>query len=225
MRISELSRHSGVSIATIKYYLREDMLPPGRATASNQAEYGEPHLRRLRLIRALIGVRGLSVNATKDVLDAVSEHEGSAHDVLGLALGAKPVNGKDKKDGPQEEPQATGEAGVAEVDALLAEMDWKISQRAPAKNVVATTMEALRSLGLDYDWRSLVPYAELAQRTAVLDLDQLHDASDPLEQAERAVFLTILLEPALMALRRLAQENESARRNADIIASPDSAAG
>lgn len=212
MRISELSRRSGVSITTIKYYLREGMLPPGRATAANQAEYGEQHVRQLRLIRALVGVRGLSVNAAKDILGAVSEHEGSVHDVLGLTLGARPVTGKAKGG------EAEGEADVpdiAEVDALVAEMDWKVSESAPAKDVIAETLEALRSLGLDYDWRSLVPYAELAQRTAVLDLDQLHDTSDPLEQAAQAVFLTVLLEPALMALRRLAQENESARRNAD----------
>ncbi|WP_285438151.1 hypothetical protein [Streptomyces sp. ISL-98] len=41
---------------------------------------------------------------------------------------------------------------------------------------------------------------------ATLDLDQLADTTDPLEQAERALLLTVLLEPALLALRRLAQE-------------------
>jgi hypothetical protein len=33
--------------------------------------------------------------------------------------------------------------------------------------------------------------------------------------AERAVVLTALLEPALMALRRLAQEHESAQRHSE----------
>ncbi len=203
MRISELSRRSGVSIATIKYYLREGLLPPGRATAATQAEYGEPHLRRLRLIRALIGVRGLTVGATREVLRAVSEHEGDLHQVLGLVLGARPVGAEE----PDEEP------GTAEVDTLVEEMGWNVSEHAPAKRVIAETLESLRSLGVDYDWRSLVPYAELAKRTAALDLDQLHDIDDPLEQAERAVLLTILLEPALLALRRLAQEDESAKRH------------
>ncbi len=46
MRISELSRRSGVSIPTIKYYLRDGLLPAGRATAANQADYDEDHLRR-----------------------------------------------------------------------------------------------------------------------------------------------------------------------------------
>ncbi|MET8681346.1 MerR family transcriptional regulator [Streptomyces sp. NPDC004647] len=217
MRISELSRRSGVPIATIKYYLREGMLPPGRATAANQAEYGEPHVRRLRLIRALIGVRGLSVSATRDILGAISEHESDVHEVLGLALGAKPIDGKGKAEGTGDGEGAgeQGGPGAAEADALVDEMGWQVSEDAPAKSVIAETLETLRSLGLDYDWRSLVPYAELAQQTAVLDLDQLQVTEDPLEQAERAVLLTILLEPTLMALRRLAQENESARRNTD----------
>ncbi|MFD0479411.1 MerR family transcriptional regulator [Nonomuraea thailandensis] len=58
MRISELSARSGVAIPTIKYYLREGMLHQGEQTAATRAEYDETHLRRLRLIRALLDVGG-----------------------------------------------------------------------------------------------------------------------------------------------------------------------
>ncbi|MFE5580718.1 MerR family transcriptional regulator [Kitasatospora sp. NPDC056531] len=204
MRISELTRRSGVPNATIKFYLREGLLPPGRATSATQAEYSEAHLRRLRLIRALIGIRGLSVNATREVLSAVSEHEADVHQVLGLVLGARPV---DKDDEPDDEP------GMSDVDALVAQMGWQLSEHAPARSVIAETLETLRSLGADFSWRTLIPYAELAQQTAALDLDQLRNTDDSLEQAERAVLLTILLEPALLALRRMAQEHESAVRH------------
>ena len=71
MRIAELSRRSGASIPTIKYYVREEILPPGTATGRNQAEYSEDHVRRLRLIRALIDVGGLSVAAARQVLATV----------------------------------------------------------------------------------------------------------------------------------------------------------
>ena len=53
MRIAELSRDSGVPVPTIKYYVREGLLPPGELTSPNQAQYDASHLRRLRLIRAL----------------------------------------------------------------------------------------------------------------------------------------------------------------------------
>src|SRR5439155_716721 len=63
MKMSELSRASGVPIATIKFYLREKLLPAGRATAATQAQYDEKHLARLRLIRALVDVGGLPLAA------------------------------------------------------------------------------------------------------------------------------------------------------------------
>ncbi|MEU0617799.1 MerR family transcriptional regulator [Streptomyces albogriseolus] len=213
MRISELSRRSGVSIPTIKYYLRDGLLPAGRPTAANQAEYDEDHVRRLRLIRSLIGVRGLSVSATKDVLAAVDEQQDDVHLLLGLVLGALPVerSGRPPRRDGAAEPAGAGDA-AEDVAALTAEMGWKTSPNPPAAQVVAETLETMRALGVDYDWRSLVPYAELADRAARLDLDQLRDAGDPLQQAERAVLLTVLLEPALLALRRLAQEHHSALR-------------
>ncbi|WP_405966733.1 MerR family transcriptional regulator [Streptomyces sp. NBC_00015] len=202
MRISELSRHSGVSVTTIKYYLREGLLQPGRQTAATQAEYDDQHLRRLRLIRALTGVRGLSVGTTREVLDALAEHAGDTHRLLGLALGSLRVD-----DEPAEE---TPEA--AEVAALVEELGWDVHESAPARATLAETLSSLRSLGVPLDRRTLLPYARLAERTATLDLDQLDGLTDPLETAERALLLTVLLEPALMALRRMAQENESARR-------------
>ncbi|MFD8753604.1 MerR family transcriptional regulator [Kitasatospora sp. NPDC059577] len=202
MRISELSRRSGVPTATIKYYLREGLLPPGRATAATQAEYDETHLRRLRLVRALIGVRGLTVSATKEVLGAVAAHAGERHQVLGLVLGARPVD-----------EDAAPAPGAPEVDALLGELGWQVSEHAPSRAVLGETLETLRSLGEEVSHEALLGYAALAERTAVLDLDQLDPHADPVDQAESALLRTVLLEPALLALRRLAQEHESARRN------------
>lgn len=203
MRISELSRRSGVSVTTIKYYLREGLLPPGRQTAATQAEYDEHHLRRLRLIRALTGVRGLSVSATRDLLGALTEHTGDQHRQLGLALGSLLPAGEPAAEAP----------GTGEVDALVEELGWNVHESAPARTALAETLTSLRTLGVPLDWHTLLPYARLAERTAVLDLDQLEGIEDPLEVAERALLLTVLLEPALLALRRMAQENESARRH------------
>ncbi|MER6129502.1 MerR family transcriptional regulator [Streptomyces sp. NPDC001795] len=205
MRMSELSRRSGVSVTTIKYYLREGLLPAGRQLSATQAEYDEHHLRRLRLIRALIGVRGLSVSTTRELLGALAEYTGDTHRLLGLALGSIQLAEEGAEDAPE----------LADVDALIAELDWAVHKSAPARATLADTLASLRTLGAPLDWRALVPYARLAEQTAALDLDQLDGIEDPLETAERALLLTVLLEPALMALRRMAQENESARRHAD----------
>jgi len=61
--MAELSRSSGVPVATIKYYLREGLLPPGEATSATRAEYDETHLRRLQLIRALVEIGEVPVAA------------------------------------------------------------------------------------------------------------------------------------------------------------------
>src|SRR6266545_4189804 len=54
MWISELSRRTDVPVATIKYYLREGLLPPGEAAGATRAVYDDSHERRLRLIRARV---------------------------------------------------------------------------------------------------------------------------------------------------------------------------
>ncbi|MFE9097124.1 MerR family transcriptional regulator [Streptomyces sp. NPDC007264] len=217
MRISELSRRSGVPNATIKYYLREGLLPPGRATGATRAEYDESHLRRLRLARALVGVRGLSVAAARHVLDTISENRTGTHQVLGLVVGIWPADdGAPEAPQPEAPQEADSPHGHSpEAGDLLEAMGWSVSEYNPARRIIDRTVQTFRSLGMDFDWRSLLPYAELAARTARLDLDELRSLKDPLEKAERAVLLTFLLEPALMALRRLAQEAESVVRHGD----------
>src|SRR6476659_9417694 len=88
MRISELSARSGVSVATLKYYLREGLLHAGLATSATTATYDESHLERVRLIRALIDSGGLSVAAARRVTDALDTPPPARHDLLGVAHGA-----------------------------------------------------------------------------------------------------------------------------------------
>ncbi|MBB4950098.1 DNA-binding transcriptional MerR regulator [Kitasatospora gansuensis] len=192
-------------MATIKYYLREELVPAGVATSATQAEYDDHHLRRLRLARALIAVRGLSVSTTREVLRALDEHSTDLHLLFGLALGAVST---EEPDSPSDQPQEPTPA-----DELISALGWEISEKAPTRATITDTLGTLRELGLPADWQTLVPYARLAEQTADLDLAQLEDADDPLERVERAVLLTILMEPVLLALRRMAQENESAKRH------------
>ncbi|MBD1544164.1 MerR family transcriptional regulator [Arthrobacter sp. IA7] len=61
MQLKELSERTGVSPASIKFYLREGLLPPGRSVHATRAEYSEHHLSRLELIQALRRVVGLNM--------------------------------------------------------------------------------------------------------------------------------------------------------------------
>jgi DNA-binding transcriptional MerR regulator len=88
MRISELSSRAEISVATIKFYLRENLLHEGVRTAATQAQYDESHLARLRLIRALLGPGGLSIAAAHQVIQAIEEPPDSVYELLGVAANA-----------------------------------------------------------------------------------------------------------------------------------------
>ncbi|MFJ7159182.1 MerR family transcriptional regulator [Streptomyces sp. NPDC101118] len=210
MKVSELSRRTGVQVPLIKHYLREGMLPPGRSTASNQAEYGEDHVHRLRLIRTLIAVRGLSASATKEILDALTTEQEDLHQVFGIVLGVRPAKREEEAGAgpPSAEPAP---AGLADAHELITEMGWEVSQGNPATHTLAEVLAALADLDADIDWRGLLPYARLADGIADVDVEQMRGERDLLAQAERAVLVSILLEPALLALRRLAQEAKSSQ--------------
>ena len=73
MKIAELSQRTGAPVATVKYYLREGLLPAGAPTAVNQADYDDAHVRRVKLVRALVEVGRMTIAEVRQVLDAVGD--------------------------------------------------------------------------------------------------------------------------------------------------------
>ena len=203
MRVSELSVESGVAIATIKYYLREGLLHQGRQLAATRAEYDDSHLRRLRLIRALLEVGRLPVASIKKVIEAVDDESLSVHLMLGTAQYAL---------GPTIEPEPGDEwdAARAQVDALIAELGWNVSPGAPTRDELTQTIVRMGQLGMSTD---LMVYARTAQKL-VTEAEMKTVAFDgPREAAVEALVLgTVLYGKAFDTLRRLAHESESARR-------------
>ncbi len=206
MRISELSRESGVSIPTIKFYLREGLLPPGTPTASNQAQYGDGHVHRLRLVRVLMDVGGLGVAAVRKVLDAIADEALPTHEMLGtvqFALGPVPDAG------PVPDDVARARA---EVDRFLAERGWRVSPENPSRRTLADALAALWRLGWQQGAEVFTPYAELAERLAAFEVGTVPDERSRAEAVESVVVGTVVFEAALVALRRLAQAHRSAER-------------
>lgn len=124
--LSALSRDTAVSVATIKFYLREGLLPPGEKIGPRQAIYGEEHRHRLRLIRTLVEIRGLSLKQTRSVLRAIDSCGDDTHLAFGLAIGAIEI--------PAE---TSGAAGRAEI-AGAAEADGA-AERAAAAGTTGST--------------------------------------------------------------------------------------
>jgi DNA-binding transcriptional MerR regulator len=83
VKIGDLSEETGVSVASIKYYVREGLLPPGERMGRNAVSYDRSHARRLRLIRALREIGGLPVEVIRSVLETADDRDKSLHQVLG----------------------------------------------------------------------------------------------------------------------------------------------
>lgn len=205
MRIGELSRRSGVPIPTIKYYLREGLLPGGTATAANQADYGEEHVKRLRLIRALVEVGGLTVAATAEVVSHLDDP--ARHDMLGSAHYAISPPPRGSREG---ERWRTARAQAAD---LVRRRDWRVHDTAPALDWLADVIAALDALDQPHFIAALDDYATEAERLARIDLDLVAGRGDaPAALVEAVVVGTVLGEAMFDAIRRLAQEDASARR-------------
>ncbi|WP_431783541.1 MerR family transcriptional regulator [Streptomyces chumphonensis] len=232
MRIGELSRRTGVPVPTVKFYVREGLLPPGRLTSPNQAHYGEEHERRLRLIRALIGVGGLSVAAAADVLAAIDDPALPLHKALGAASHGIP--GPDDSEARAGRPDGTAAeqtadpAGDAETDAaraavedLLARRGWHVSPHSGKVAALVAAATALTRVGHgDFLTHALEPYADAAQLVAEADLDYVAGQERREDLVERAVVGTVLGDAVLTALRRIAQVDASARRFGDRAEAP-----
>ncbi|MET7334130.1 MerR family transcriptional regulator [Nonomuraea sp. NPDC005650] len=203
MRISELSTKSGVAIPTIKYYLREGLLHQGEQTAATRAEYDESHLRRLRLIRALLEVGRLPVASIKKIIEAVEDESLPIHLMLGTAHYALSA-------AVEPEPGEEWQIARDQVDHLISDQGWDISPAAPARDELAQTIVRMRQLDLPVD---LKPYVEVAQKlVSEVEMDTI-PFHGPRDAAVEALVLgTVLYGKAFEALRRMAQESESARR-------------
>ncbi len=203
MRLSELSALSGVPIATIKYYLREGLLPPRRQISASQAEYTEAHLRRIRLVRALIQVGGMSVARTREVLGAAEDESLDQHQRFGTVLGA--LAGDQGTGEPELPPGSTARATV---DELLDEVGWECCED-PQYWVLVRAVAALERLGYPCDLAHLRPYAAAVTPLARTDLRTIGEFPPGEAQLEAVVALTVLNEPVLLALRRIAHSHVS----------------
>lgn len=199
-------------MATIKFYLREGLLPDGLRTSPNQAQYDDAHVQRLRLIRALVGAGGLSLAATKKVLRQIDEPAELTLDLLGAAHQAVA-------------PDVPEHIDLEPALGLLRRWGWQScvdaaqhAEHGPADDAVAGLAVALTALddaGFELPPTTVDTYADAMMRVAQTEI-----AGVPLDSPSDAVRYvalgTVLVEPLLLALRRLAQREASAARFARI---------
>ncbi|MGG5258485.1 MerR family transcriptional regulator [Phycicoccus avicenniae] len=199
MRISELAERTDVPVHTLKFYLRERLLPPGLPTSRTSADYGEEHVERVRLVRALVEHGGVSLAAVRRIVGALEAPPPSRHELLGTAHSTL----------------AGDEAGThasPEVLALLAELGWCTWEDGPFVAELGRALEAARAAGVPLPPESLRRYAEAMRAVAEADVDLALRATSAAEAMHTVVVGTVMIDPVLVALRRVAQEAASAAR-------------
>lgn len=196
MKMAELSARSGVQVPTIRYYQREGLLPPGRLTSPNQADYADTHVRRLRLVRALLELGGLSVADARAVIATVDAKAENAYAQLGrVQYSLTPRHEAD-----------IDEERLREVDELLSKLGWRVRADNPARATLGAALATLAHLDIDGPQEFIDRYAEAVRELAEGEVEAVLRHADVEEVAEAIIAFDVVGDAILSALRRLAQE-------------------
>lgn len=193
MWISGLAAATEVPVPTLKYYLREGLLMPGEATSRTRATYDQRHIERVRLIRALLESGGVGIAGARRVIEALEtkpdpcEFLGTAHRTVPLPI--EPIERSD------------------EVMDLLAEEGWDIGEDChELAGAITAALEHARGAGLEVSLDVVRRYLAAARMIGQVDIDVTMSATSPEEAMRTVVLGTVLIDPLILLLRRLAQK-------------------
>ncbi|HEV7949314.1 MAG TPA: MerR family transcriptional regulator [Glaciihabitans sp.] len=206
MLISQLAEQSGIPAATIKYYVREGLLPAGTREGGNRTHYNESHLHRLHLIRSLLEVGKLSVTSAAAVLAALDDSTkpiGETFEVAQNALSREAVS--DVSDpSPHSLDRAT---------AVAERAGWLHCADNIGHRIVAQTIDGFAKAGHPMTDEYLDQYADAAALVAQADLAAVEAITDSADRTELMVVGTVLGDTLSLGLRRIAQAHRTAERN------------
>jgi DNA-binding transcriptional MerR regulator len=205
--MSELSSTTATPVPTLKFYLREGLLPAGERTSPNQAQYDQTHVDRVRLVRALLDVGGLTVAQAVDVINALDDDSVALSSVFGVAQYAVSEASLPKT------PSGDEGGGADRIAALCERQGWNVYPDNPGLAMAARVVDTYAALDLDVITEAaLERYAHAADLVAAADLAAVASAHDVAEMTRVVVVGTILGDALFAGLRRIAQEAESFRR-------------
>lgn len=204
MRMSELSQRSGVPIPSIKFYIREGLLPAGAHTAKNQADYGEAHLERLDLIRTLRDAAGFDLSTIARITRAMDG--ATSLNAVGAAIDAAK-----KSPDPTDNADPVLQSARAEIEALSARHGWTAHQNAGFVEEASRALSVVRrSLPGMLGQEALDFYAKTSDQIAEFEIPETWDPTHAqTEWLKYALLGTYLVEPLLLALRRMAHEQRA----------------
>jgi DNA-binding transcriptional MerR regulator len=204
MRLSELEQTTGVAAATIKYYLREGLLHPGRTVSARLSEYDQSHVQRLRLLRVLREVGDVPVSRLQLLARAV-EDQRPVHSMLGATsdvLAPPP---------PPDDGRRGGSRELA--DRVVEAAGWRLRPGTPDRENLAAALERFERLnGHPLPLDVVTPYVRAADRIARHEIAALDPSPGRGQLLAQMVVGQVLFGHLLAILRRLAEEHHSGER-------------
>ncbi|WP_314213924.1 MerR family transcriptional regulator [Pseudarthrobacter equi] len=200
MQLKELSEVTGTSAASIKYYLREGLLPPGESVHATRASYTADHVKRLELIRSLRQIVGLNIEQIRSIVKMADD--GVPH--LALLAHVQRVVLKLGPDG--------GEVvRTAAADAVVRMRSWP-DVPSDARDALDRHIALMEELGIGSTLDLLDQYSSAVDSIAGLDL-----AATTAGQDTDSVILTAavgmhLHSQLMLKLLALAQASHAIRR-------------
>lgn len=171
MLLNELAEASGVSVASIKYYRREGILPPGERITTTRAGYGQRHLERLRLVGVLREVAGASIADIVTLVRVLDDPDRPLVDALEIAqaLASGLPAGSHGRPVPADEDPFVRE--------VLAELGWPDVSTGP-RAALDELLREMRAGRLAVRRDVVLRYARLLGELAQGDLDDMRRRVD-----------------------------------------------
>ena len=202
MQLKELSERTGISPASIKFYLREGLLPAGQSVHATRAEYSPQHVTRLELIQALRRVVGLNITQIRNLLKLADDGVPRLELLAAVQRTVLQLDEVGTDDG--DVPTQGG-------DAVVRFRNWP-DVPSDARRALNTHLERMENLGVPVAYEVLDAYSQAVDNIAHFDITAT-TAPDDVNQLILAAAVGMHLQGQLvLKLLALAQASHAIRR-------------
>lgn len=201
MKLSELAAASDTSVASIKFYIREGLLPPGKKKNATTAVYAHSHVERLHLIAALRQIVRLPIDEIATLTALIDDPQVPTLRVMESAqIAASGFR--------QQDQAAVGGAASTASDALIHARGWPPEPTAARRALEAVLTDMARfGIAVSPAYLESVAVALEQVSTADLDLDGSRD-----KIALHVAVGTHQYSRLTLAVLRLAQTSQSIQK-------------
>lgn len=209
MKIAELEELTGVPIGTLKYYIREGLLPKGELSFSNQAQYNQFHIDRVKHIKLLQDIGGLSISKIKEIikhLDSEVPDRQSAFQQLMLKLRNHKYSEDNIPDNIQNE--------LDKIKKILDDNSWNYYPNDPVLLDIAVYVTKIKELWKFEDKEVIsdsfiIGYLKYFRDIAKYEMPEEYIKDTESWNFGMTIISTLLIDPLFPLLRRLAIQDRT----------------